>query len=595
MRLNFLLPQPEPAPGFNAYQSRLFLAQKRRQPIAEIAIAVLFFLVLRRATSTPTAAAWLTLSLCVQTLYFFLPRWLVDRSCIPARFRLEDVPPYSLLNGLTVAAPLLFFGDMEPLDLTLLTSIYVGLLAGSLATTATFRPVFLAYSLPFLLPLPLIWLLAPGFDDRWVQRVMALILAIFAFAIVRISDDMRDALRASYVIRHEKEELNHELKRALEAAEAANRAKTRFLASASHDLRQPIQTVSLFAAALALRPLDERSRSIVTNLNQALVDLGSELDALLDISKLDAGVVVAQPSATRLKATLDRIDGMFRTSAEAKGLDFVVSCPDGVAVYVDRSHLERVLRNLVENAIKYTTSGRVQVSATTQDSGCMVTVSDTGCGISPEEQTRVFDEFYQVDNPQRDRRRGLGLGLAIVRRLTSLQQIDLRLESTPGEGTQFSLLLPLGNFAPNDCTAPLADVTSARTSALHVLAIDDEESVRNSLQVLAEELGWSLDLGASTADALLAAQRRRPDVLLSDFRLSGAEDGISLIRSVRELYPDLPALLVSGDSAPDRIAMARDADIPMVHKPIAADALVAQVNRLAKIDPGAMTSSRNNA
>jgi signal transduction histidine kinase len=225
---------------------------------------------------------------------------------------------------------------------------------------------------------------------------------------------------------------------ALDSAEAASRAKTRFLASASHDLRQPIQTISLFAAALALRPLDERSRAIASNMNEAVRDLSVELDALLDVSKLDAGLVQSQPVRLQLRSFLKRVRAIFAVPAREKRIGLTTDCADDLWICTDRNLLERIVRNLVENAVKYTDAGHVRIVASQDKSAVSLFVEDSGCGIDSAELPRIFEEFYQIQNPERDRRRGLGLGLAIVRRLTTMLQIPMRFTSAIGVGTRVS-------------------------------------------------------------------------------------------------------------------------------------------------------------
>ncbi len=228
-----------------------------------------------------------------------------------------------------------------------------------------------------------------------------------------------------------------------------------------------------------------------------------------------------------------------------------------------------MLRNLVSNAIKYTRAGSVVLRATVQGEGCRISVIDSGPGIPVAEQSRVFEEFYQLHNPARDRSMGLGLGLAIVRRLTELLDIDLQLHSVPDEGTRFDLLLPLGSGQLSGHT-PEHGFDRAAAQRLKVLVIDDEEAIRTGMATLLGEMGFDAGVAASTREAEALAKHFDPALVLADFRLSGDDDGLKAIEALRRRWPGLPALLISGDTAPDRLLQARDAGIPLLHKPVTA-------------------------
>jgi signal transduction histidine kinase/CheY-like chemotaxis protein len=410
---------------------------------------------------------------------------------------------------------------------------------------------------------------------------MAVLIVLFAFVLEALARDTFRILRESYEIRLERASLNRELRSALDVAEAANRAKTRFLASASHDLRQPMQTLSLFAAALAMRPLDERSRDIVTHINEALYDLTAELDALLDVSKLDAGTVKAQAESFALQPLLERIVGIFRAAAEEKGLQISCRCDDDVWALTDRKLLERVVRNLIENAIKYTETGSVAVAVAHEvDSTHVLSVTDTGCGIAESEQTRVFEEFYQIQNPERDRSRGLGLGLAIVKRLADLLRLELSIRSAPGHGTCFEIAIPRAQpTAANP--APRVDPPASST-AIRVLVIDDEESLRLGMRSLLEEAGSVVQLASSTAEAVAILAATTIDLVIADFRLRGHDNGIAAIKTLRCIQPGLPALLMTGETAPERLREAQEADIPVIHKPVMPQLLLKEISKITR-------------
>ena len=238
-----------------------------------------------------------------------------------------------------------------------------------------------------------------------------------------------------------------------------------------------------------------------------------------------------------------------------------------------------MLRNLLDNAVKYTDVGRVIVSARREGEHLAVAVADTGRGIPPEEQARVFEEFYQLDNPERDRTKGLGLGLAIVRRLADLLQMRLDMSSAPGEGTTFRLALRAARpGAAGVLGTPAEEAGLLRP--LHVLVVDDEAGIRLGMKTLLEAMDCRTTLADGTAQALAAAEADRPDIVLSDLRLRGSENGIETVRAIRRLYPGMPAILISGDIAPDRLREAEAAGIVLLHKPVPVETLKKEIARV---------------
>ena len=321
------------------------------------------------------------------------------------------------------------------------------------------------------------------------------------------------------------------MRQALAQAESAMAAKTRFLASASHDLRQPMHTLSLFGSALARRTLDADSAGIVTQMNLALQSLSSQMDALLDISKLDAQVVPVNNQVFALQPWLARLQREFMPAAQRKQLLLRLDCPAEACVESDPVLLERVVRNLGDNAVKYTRSGQITLGAALQEGRVAIWVQDTGIGIAAEEQEKVFEEFYQLGNPERDREQGLGLGLAIVKRLAMLMGLPIEMVSELGRGTRFTLLIP--QAAPVGLSPEPEPVPSLTDIAgLRILVLDDEEGVREGMATLLGSLGC-MPLLASNIDGALAAAGSGIDLVLSDLRLRGAEDGIEAIRRLR--------------------------------------------------------------
>jgi signal transduction histidine kinase len=359
--------------------------------------------------------------------------------------------------------------------------------------------------------------------------------------------------------------------------ELANLARSRFLAAASHDLRQPLHTLSLYSAALKLHAADGTTGEIASHINKALASLSALVDSLLDISKLDAGAVQPEPQNVNLKTVIERIEADYRPLANGKGLEFHVVAPD-LLVETDPVLLERLVRNLVDNAFKYTAAGSVTLSAELRARMAHITVRDTGMGIPEAERERVFEEFYQIGNPERDRVQGLGLGLAIVQRIAQLLGLELTLESEPGRGSTFDVTLPPAAERRASPRAPAARDAAAPPAldGARILVIDDESDVRAGMRTLLEQLGCRVAVCSGYADAeRLLAEDGLEDVhvIVSDFRLRAHENGIDTVRRLRERLGDVPALLVSGDTAPERLREAQSSGLPLLHKPVSADKL----------------------
>lgn len=562
-----------PAGTFEEELLHLLARQGRRVPIPVFLVAVVIAAMAAERVPIALPVAWL--GLVVLVLYV---RWIVlgrlpSLTSISVSTRLKLAVALSAINGITHALSLGFFWYLPDFERAIQSMLLIGLCAGSVGTTAGYMPVFLAYLIPTLGPLAILWAIrGTASDSLWVESAAAVLIVFLGLVLFALGRDAFRLFKESFDIRLQQAELNAKLRNALEEAEAASRAKTRFLVSASHDLRQPMHSLSLFAAALALRQLDDRSRGLVMHMNEALLDLSSELDSLLDVSKLDAGLVQAHRKAVAIKPLIDRVHQTFLADARAKNLEFEVDCPDDLFVNTDRDLLERAVRNLVENAIKYTKSGSVRLGATADAESVELTIADTGPGIPEREHAHVFEEFYQLDNPERDRTKGLGLGLSIVKRHLELLEIRLDLISSPGSGTKF--VLTLDRVYPSESgAATRAAPAGFSLNGLHVLVVDDEAKVRLSTKEWLENLGCRVSDVDGTAQAALSARANRPDIVLVDLRLRGDDHGIAAVRAIREIYPQMPALIISGDTAPERLREADAAGMTLLHKPVAVDAL----------------------
>lgn len=377
-----------------------------------------------------------------------------------------------------------------------------------------------------------------------------------------------------------------------DAAEQANQAKSRFLAAASHDLRQPLHAMTLLASALDGRVRAPDERRIVTRLQDSLAAMGKLFDALLDISRLEAGIVEPRIQDVRLSRLLDRLQADHARQAQEKDLEW--RCPPtDLVVRSDPVLLETLLRNLVVNAIRYTPKGHVAVACREEDWLARIEVEDTGVGIPAEKQGEIFREFHQLDNPERDGAKGLGLGLAIVDRLARLLDHRVEVRSTPGRGSRFAVVLPLGSpsrgaeerGAPAEALHPDVDL-----AGMVVLVIDDQRAVLESMEALLGRWGCETILAASEGEAIVALRRapRPPELIVADYRLRNERTGSQAAERIRrELGRPVPALIVTGDTAPERLREAKASGHALMSKPVAPERLREFLREVRRGGPGA--------
>jgi signal transduction histidine kinase/CheY-like chemotaxis protein len=494
-------------------------------------------------------------------------------------------------GGVWAVAAALFLDDRQPLAIAFTLCGLYGIAGGSVSGNAYYRPAVLWFIWPIFITV-LVRLAALGRGD-----FLALGLASAAFAGIltlfcRVqSASIRDSLR----VRFENRELlvklaaqTTEAESARAQAEQANLAKSQFLAAASHDLRQPLHALGLFSASLHGLVLDERAQQAVASIQTNIDALEDMFNVILDVSKLDAGVVEAHLSAQPLQPLLDKVVRQLQPLAQAKGLT-LGAVPTEAWALTDLTLLQRVLGNLVSNALRYTARGGVLVAVRRDrneagEPGWRIECRDSGVGIAAADHARVFDEFVQLHNPQRDRRQGLGLGLAIARRIGRLIGGELGLRSRVGRGSVFHLRLPAAQACasePAPVLAPVAhggDLLQGRV----VMVIDDEASIRDGVCMLLEQWGCVVHAAADADEALALSQRLATlDLVLADLRLPGVHDGIGAVAALRATRSaPLLACLVTGESHAASLQAARDSGLTLLHKPVRAAQLRAAFNHL---------------
>lgn len=375
---------------------------------------------------------------------------------------------------------------------------------------------------------------------------------------------MAEQLRESYASLERKVEARtHQLAQ-------ANQAKSRFLAAASHDLRQPMHALGLFVAQLHDTARSPNTLKLVEQAQASVSALQHLLDAILDISKLDAGVLAPRKQELPVGDLLDRLKTGFAPEFARKDIRLRI-VPTRLTVRSDRVLLERILLNLLSNALRYTEHGGVLIGCRRVGGAVRIEVWDTGIGIPKEKHGEIFHEFVQLANPERDRSKGLGLGLAIVERLARLLGHQLELRSEPGRGSVFALTVERGAEigSAEAVAAPMPAVD--RLQGALVMILDDDILVRTAMMGLLR--GWGCHvIGAAGSDQALkrlAQSERLPDAIVCDYRLPGSENGIALIQRLRLAAGiDIPAAVVTGDTAPERLQEAQASGFPMLHKPV---------------------------
>lgn len=396
-------------------------------------------------------------------------------------------------------------------------------------------------------------------------------------------NDMADKLGTSREnLERQIEAATSELLEKKEEAEHGNRAKTRFLAAASHDLRQPMHALGLFVAELGQKQHAPDTHRLVAQIAVSAETMENLLDSLLDISRLDAGVLDRQIKPFPLQPLFERIDVDYRREAELCCQRLRLR-PTSLWVESDPLLLERILHNLISNALRYAPGGTILLACRKRGDKVRIEVRDNGPGIAREAQDTIFQEFVQLDNPERNRAKGLGLGLAIVRRLTTLLKHDLSLRSTPGQGALFAVELPTATpgVIPEGTPTPPAH----SLHGLHIVLVDDDELAVASTAGLLES--WGCRVSAAAAPELILAtldDTTRPDIIVCDYQSGGSVDGLAIIQLLREHFgKQIPAIILSGDTSATVAEAAREAGIPLLHKPVRPAKLRALLQRKTQV------------
>ncbi len=492
------------------------------------------------------------------------------------RFWVRHLIASAALSGLIGGSAAILFFSAPPLESALLTMVICGWCAAGIAVSGAVPLAFCSMLVLFLTPLAVSWALSGAREALPVAGL----LVLFMFLLMTFARDSAALVGRALRVGFDNEELAKRL-RAREAeaqaarqrAESANLSKSVFLAAASHDLRQPLHALSLLLFTLQQKTHDPEASELLKKVAVSADSLDSLFRGLLDLSRLDAGRVQPETAPLALEPMLERLENDFRPLAEAKGLVFERS-PTESWVKSDHEMLERVLRNLLDNALKYTERGRIEILVEEAPQELRVAVRDSGMGIDPADRERIFEEYYQIRNPARDRRQGIGLGLAIVKRICDLLGHSIEVESLPGQGSVFKLALaraPAGARASASERPSAASLDALR--GLVVAVVEDDLEVQEAMRTLLA--GWNCVsvIGATSEQALATLESRGlvPDAFLADYRLAGSNTGIEAIAALFLRYGEIPAAIVTGEINATDLRLPKGMSVAVMQKPVRAE------------------------
>jgi signal transduction histidine kinase/CheY-like chemotaxis protein len=459
------------------------------------------------------------------------------------------------------AGVLMFSPELTAYQMWLVLALFLIAISSLNVGIIALMPMVRSFIIPVVSPLIVLSALQQDFLHWVVAAGGLLLLGYMLFASTR----MNRLIVETFNLRFENE-------LAFRRADEANRAKTSFLAAASHDLRQPMHAMGLFVSALKDKNRDPETLPLVERLVASVNALEGLFDSLLDISKLDAGIVHAEIRDFPLQPIFERVARDWAADAGVKGLRLRFA-PTRAIVRSDATLLERILRNLVSNAVRYTRKGGVLLGCRRSADGTLrIVVCDSGIGIEADQVPLIFKEFFQIANPERDRAKGLGLGLAIVDQLARLLGHSVAVASVPGRGSTFSLEVARGEaLSAARPSAHAEEMPEGRLQDALIVVVDDEAAVREGMGEVLRQWGCTPLLAGSADEALalLAASGGPPRAVIADYRLREEKTGSDAIERIRAAYgAGIPGMIVTGDTAPDRLREAEASGYHLMHKPV---------------------------
>ena len=483
-------------------------------------------------------------------------------------------------GGAVGVGAILFMPRLPILDQAFLGVILFAMPAAGVVVSQSSRYIVAAYAFSMLIPGSTTWMILHPSH----AAALAGLTVLYCGVIILAAADCDRLLLRSVMIRNERDRLvrdleqrNSEVRTAMRAAEQSAQARARVLAAASHDLRQPLHALSVYTAVLAANPAPEALREVATNIDQIVRSLGSLLHGLLDLSRLSAGHYVLERRPLSLDKVIAAVCAEFERTAKAQGLTLTVTT-EPVQTIGDPLAIARIVRNLLDNALKYTERGSITVTVkldeSTPERPVILTVEDTGKGIPGGEQDKIFEEFYQLDNPGRDRSKGVGLGLTIVQRLCELSGAQVSVRSELGQGTCFRVGFAAMNAAPETNEVNAQARTDVSLRGVRVCLVDDEVDILKSMGHLLNAWGMESFVTDSVAGAeKIFGDRGKPDLLITDLRLGKGEHGAELAVRMRQQFGAFPVLIITGETSSTALREASERGFKVLQKPVVAETL----------------------
>ena len=500
-----------------------------------------------------------------------------DYQAIRNRWEWQIEIPTSFWAGLNWGlAWALFISPTDLYSAFFLNTVICGIVFGIVVANPLNQRVMLMGLVPCLLPVIIRAFWIGTFLFNWIGVIaIGFLIAAYAFGV-----NIQSLHLKMFQQREENARLAFELELEKQQVEKISQEKTRFLAAASHDLRQPIQAMRLFEGALASLLTTPLQKNILNKISESGAALSSLLESLLDISRLDSGALKTEPVLIDLETIFYHLYQQYADLADAEGIELRYASTSSKA-YIDPNQLERILSNLLNNAIKYMgRPGKILLGVRHVQGNLRLEIWDNGQGIPVAEQEKVFEEFYQIDNPERNRNKGLGLGLPIVKRLSKLTGCQLAFQSIPNKGCYFSLYLPRIPEVIQD-NLPALTPTIKDTSepvlfsqSYSVLILEDDQTVALALYTLLTSWGLHVQTATNRASALATLHQATPQLILADYQLTHGELGTEVIKHIcTQLEYAIPAIILTGNTDPAVVKVLNQIDYPVIYKPIQANVL----------------------
>ncbi|VAW47480.1 hypothetical protein MNBD_GAMMA04-673 [hydrothermal vent metagenome] len=475
-----------------------------------------------------------------------------------------------MFSGLIMGGAILLFLDFsDPVSIVFLTIIIFGTFSGSMGALSNFRFIYCLYGSLTVVPLAILFYLE-GNEFAYMSFLLGIFFVAHFFFANNMHKNIEDSIRRKFL----NEELIKKLEKQTLIAERANMDKSRFLAATSHDLRQPLHSLSLFLAVLNAKLTTDEQKQILKKSQRSQEILSTQLNSIVEMTQMDAGEILLNPTGFWLKSFLEEIVEEFKLLAHQQNIVLKVRLIDGY-VYYDAVLLARVIRNLISNVIKHCPNSTLLVASRKRADRVAIYIIDNGSGISEKDQTNIFSEFFQLNNSERDRNKGLGLGLAIVKRLVELLGVSIELKSQLGKGTCFKLELKQQGLQGALASAPkreeVVDV-ALDTKRLFIVVVDDDVDILEAMGTILKMWHHEILLAPSLKKLMRALSQERysvPDLLIVDYRLTEHQTGVDVVNQVRLFFnKEIPAVIISGDTTLGLEALVNIEQTDIFYKPI---------------------------